>query len=289
MRCPIRIDGHRACTSDAFTSTTGTGVPIYWLGGSKVANDYPDFYDGHWQNEGQARTVQGVRTYTYPYTASTRPWTGCEFDGMLDPVGPLGGDDMGRVVVGKPNSSGLIDSPLSSDQFGTNTQRRPLYGLSQVFQVNRPATGRPTISGTPTVNQTLTADTSGIADPDGLASPSWRYQWIRVDGRSERDISGATGSTYTLTNADLDKRIKVRVSFTDDIGYSERRTSNVFPPHGTLGATAYSPTGQPTIRGRPVVGQTLIVLTGGIADRNGLSSPNQLNHLTPVLRRIWGS
>ena len=30
------------------TGTTGTGVPIYWLGGAKVADNYTDFYDGSW-------------------------------------------------------------------------------------------------------------------------------------------------------------------------------------------------------------------------------------------------
>ena len=33
------------------TGTTGTGgVPIYWLNGAKVADDYADFYDGSWSN-----------------------------------------------------------------------------------------------------------------------------------------------------------------------------------------------------------------------------------------------
>ena len=30
------------------TSTTGTGMPIYWLNGAKVADSYTDFYDGSW-------------------------------------------------------------------------------------------------------------------------------------------------------------------------------------------------------------------------------------------------
>ena len=46
-------------------------------------------------------------------------------------------------------------------------------------------------------------------------------QWLRY-----HDISGATGSTYVVTNADIDKAIKIRVSFTDDDGYSETLTSN---------------------------------------------------------------
>ena len=40
-----------------------------------------------------------------------------------------------------------------------------------------------------------------------------------------RDISGATGSTYTAVEADEGERLKVRVSFTDDAGNAESLTS----------------------------------------------------------------
>ena len=86
---------------------------------------------------------------------------------------------------------------------------------------NNPATGAPTVSGTAQVSQTLTADTSGIADADGLDNVSFSYQWLAGD----TGISGATGSTYTLADADEGKAIKVRVSFTDDGGNDETLTS----------------------------------------------------------------
>ena len=86
---------------------------------------------------------------------------------------------------------------------------------------NSAATGAPAITGTARVGETLTADTSGIADADGLTGASFSYQWL-ADGT---DISGATGSTYTLASTDLGKAVKVRVSFTDDAGYEETLTS----------------------------------------------------------------
>ena len=43
------------CTADTDardnTGTIGVGVPIYWLNGNKVADDYADFYDGDWDEE----------------------------------------------------------------------------------------------------------------------------------------------------------------------------------------------------------------------------------------------
>ena len=90
---------------------------------------------------------------------------------------------------------------------------------------NSPATGAPTISGTAEAGETLTADTSGIADEDGLENAAFAYQWITSDGGTDTDIAGATGSTYTLTDSEAGKDVKVRVSFTDDDGNSETLTS----------------------------------------------------------------
>ena len=55
---------------------------------------------------------------------------------------------------------------------------------------NSAATGTPTINGTAVVGEPMRAVTSGIMDSDGLTSPTYTYQWIRVDGSTESDISG---------------------------------------------------------------------------------------------------
>ena len=94
-----------------------------------------------------------------------------------------------------------------------------------VTAVNDPPTGQPTISGTALVGQTLTADTSDIEDVDGLVGVSYGYQWIRVDGGTDTDISGETSSSYVLVDADIGKTIKVKATFTDDDGTAEMRTS----------------------------------------------------------------
>ena len=94
-----------------------------------------------------------------------------------------------------------------------------------VRAVNDPATGAPTITGTARVGNTLTAVTTGIMDVDGLTSPAYTYQWIRVDGGTDANISGANSSTYTMLAADEGKTIKVKVSFTDDGGTAETLTS----------------------------------------------------------------
>ena len=135
---------------------------------------------------------------------------------------------------------------------------------------NNAATGAPAITGTARVGQTLTADTSGIADADGLTSVSYSYQWVRSDGSTDTDIPDATGSSYSLVDADEGKTIKVKVRFTDDAGKNEALTSAAT---ALVAARPNSPaTGAPTITGTAQVGETLTASTSGIADTDRLTN-----------------
>ena len=86
---------------------------------------------------------------------------------------------------------------------------------------NSPATGQPTISGTAQVGETLTVDTSGIDDADGMSGAVFSYQWLA----NGADVAGATSDTYTPVADDVDKAIKVKVSFRDDRNHQESLTS----------------------------------------------------------------
>ncbi len=131
---------------------------------------------------------------------------------------------------------------------------------------NSPATGAPTITGTAQVGETLTADTSDIADEDGLDNASFSYQWLA----DNTDLPGATGSAYTVADADEGKAIVVKVSFTDDRGHGEELTSAAT---AAVEAKADSPaTGAPAVTGTAQVGETLTAETSGIADEDGLDN-----------------
>ena len=133
----------------------------------------------------------------------------------------LGASDQGKSIkvrVDFTDDAGHQES-LTSEPVG------PVDHQTSQQRINSPPTGAPTISGTVQVEETLTADVTGIADEDGLDDATFAYQWVRSDGSDEEDIQDATGSTYHLTEDDLGKTIKVRVSFTDDAGSEESLTS----------------------------------------------------------------
>ena len=109
--------------------------------------------------------------------------------------------------------------------------------------MNRPATGAPVITGPATVGQVLAVDVTGIEDEDGLHDVEYTYQWVRVDAdgtSNEEDITDATADTYTLTDDDLGKKVKIEVSFPDDFGSDEQRTS---APTDTVTAVAMTTPG----------------------------------------------
>ena len=131
-----------------------------------------------------------------------------------------------RTFSGTPQTAdvGTVSVKVTASD-GTGGSVSDEFDIMVSAASNTPATGAPTITGTAQVGQTLTAVTTGIMDADGLTSVSYTYQWIRVDGGAETNISGATASAYTLVTADLGTTIKVKVSFTDDLNNPETRTS----------------------------------------------------------------
>ncbi len=121
----------------------------------------------------------------------------------------------GRLVYVHDGSNTTSDNfTFNIDDGQGNSVIGQAFAIS-VSPVNDVPVGLPSISGNVVEGEVLTADTSGISDGDGLGA--FGYQWLR-DGAV---ISGATASTYTLADGDVDTRISVQVSYTDSGGTSE--------------------------------------------------------------------
>ena len=135
----------------------------------------------------------------------------------------------GRLLYGKPLRGrvevGLADpaTTITVKVIAADGSATANYTVT-VTRVDNSPNG-PTITGTAQVEETLTADTSGITDSDGLGNATFNYQWVCHIASTDTDIQDATAATYTLVEADEGKAIKVRVSFTDDIGNAETQTS----------------------------------------------------------------
>ena len=179
-----------------------------------------------------------------------------------DPAYELSAADIGQTIMVRVSFTDDGDTRESLTSAAT---------LAVGDHINSLPAGAPVISGTTEQGETLTADTLGITDIDGLTNAAFSYQWIRNgDTDGDTDITDATDPTYELASADLDRTIKVRVSFTDDWDTGETLTSE---PTGVITLPDnFSPNGLPTISGTAKVGKTLTADVSGIADPDGLDS-----------------
>ncbi|MDT9547294.1 MAG: FG-GAP-like repeat-containing protein, partial [Chlorobium phaeovibrioides] len=151
-------------------------------------------------------------------------------------------DEVGKVItveVSYTDDEGTDESVTSS-------------ATAAVANINDAPTGSVTISGTAAEDQVLTAVTTTLADEDGLGTLS--YQWYAGDDA----ISNATASTYTLTQAEVGKAIKVKVSYTDDEGTAESVTSAATAAVANIND---APTGSVTISGTAAEDQVLTAVT----------------------------
>ena len=139
------------------------------------------------------------------------------------------------------DSSGF-DEPTSAGYQASNNHEADwsLYDTRELalsLPANNDATGKPDITGRALAGQTLTAGMGNIADADGLPNAShFAWQWIRAADETDTPIQGATSSTYTLTDDDAGKQVKVVMSFTDSLSGVESLISDAYPGTGTVSA-----------------------------------------------------
>jgi hypothetical protein len=160
------------------------------------------------------------------------------------------GSDVGhrlRVVVTASNSAGATEA--TSDASSVVAARG-----------NAPAmTSEPSISGTARDGSLLTASHGGWSN----SPSSYAYQWLRCDANAANcaPIGGANARQYTVTTADVGRRIRIAVTASNSYG-SGTATSNAT---GTIQSTGAAPasTSPPSIAGTLRAGDTVTVSNGG--------------------------
>lgn len=116
------------------------------------------------------------------------------------------------------NFSGAV----TFDYFVTDSKSGAVQGtlnLNIAAPVNHSPTGSISIIGNAIQNETLAIQNT-LKDENGLGAFS--YQWLQ----NSKAISGATKSTYTLSESDIGTAISVKVSYTDGLKKLESVTSS---------------------------------------------------------------
>ena len=208
------------------TATTGTGVPIYWLDGTKVADDYSDFYDGSWDDEVNDKNESGTDAHDTSQEANY-PITGCMDNGTEESAGAhrprsLGSTD-DNVRIGRLNSTGTEQDPIDGNGVAATTATRPMYGLSAVFEVSSSPSTNPSVPAAITdlavVPEPRTTDSLRVSwtAPDNTGKPALtgydlRYKGTASDAEWVVVTQAGTGASGTLTGLDesTDYLVEVR-------------------------------------------------------------------------------
>ena len=238
----------QSSTTLAFTSTQDYFVPsAFFLVSDEgpAVNSTPPSVSGT-PGAGSTLTAdpgdwQGTPTITYTYQ-----WQRCDATGAncADIPGatastydltPADVDHTVRVVVVAHNDAGTSNPATSA--------------ASPVVQLPPSNTARPPVSGGAQAGDTLTA---GHGSWDGTDPITYTDQWQRCDasGANCADIPGATGSTYTLTDADVGHAIVVVVTATNGGGHDSASSTP------TAEVTAVANGGGPSHGGNAGNGET---------------------------------
>ena len=138
--------------------------------------------------------------------------------------------------------------------------------VSSVANVNVAPTGGLTLDGAAAQGRTLTV-TDTVADADGIASSA--YQWQRWDGSAWTDISGATGTSYVLTQADVGHDVRAELRYVDGDGLATIVSSAAV---SSVADVNDAPVGAVVANGAAVQGHTLTA-TNTVTDADGISTP----------------
>ena len=160
------------------TNTIGDGVPIYWLNGEKVADDYPDFYDGDWDSQdGKAEIRTTPRDTFVMWTGSNSAGTGAQAVGSAAATANTGRLQAGQEISFAPENKGA---------------QRHLYIMSPIIRV---ASAQSMIVP---VDWALIPDTDSNG-PDFTTGQSFRLLFITSD---TRNAASADIGTYNLAVQD---------------------------------------------------------------------------------------
>jgi hypothetical protein len=129
--------------------------------------------------------------------------------------------------------------------------------------INASPTGDVKIYGSPKVGKILTINTTELEDLNQYNNLF--YQWFIIENGVESEIENASLQNYTVKTTDIGKSLRANVYYTDLDSFQEVVSTD------TVYITDSVTTGEPTIDGLILAGNTVTANVSNIVDENGIA------------------
>ena len=162
--------------------------------------------------------------YQWQHSANGSTWT--PIDGATSSTYTLAQADEARNVRAVVTATNLDGGAVAPSAGSAAVQAAPPLNATA-----------PSISGSPRIGATLTANAGGWSPADTTFS----YDWQRSAAGGYQDIPAASGSTYTLAQADAGNTVRVRIAAINvdgTVSATSAATASVAQPPRSLRAAA---------------------------------------------------
>ena len=210
------------------TSTTGTGVAIYWLNGNKVADNYGDFYDGSWDDETNPTNESGTAATWKTALDESLLFTGSNNNGTKHSSLYLGNTTLSTAVPGTTDQAlvGQLndddDDPIHGGTSTDTSTSGHYYALSDVFHIVTTTPGAPTSLTVGTVTPSkIPLSWTAPSFTGGASITSYtveRAPNVAGEPGTWATVGTVTTTSYTDTGLTADTLYWYRVSATNSEG-----------------------------------------------------------------------
>jgi hypothetical protein len=241
----VNANTHYVTTNNGLASTVTNGdLSAVADGSNGVYNPTPDLFPTEsWNNSNYFRDIVFVATASNPNNVTgTANISGTTTQGQILNASVTDPDGLPGTITYQwqqstngttwTNITGATSANFTLTQAQVNNQVRvnAIYtdalgtnenifstATTSVANINDP--GAVTVTGTTAASNTLSAN---VTDPDGLTGATITYQWQQsANGAPWANITGATSSTFSLTQAQVGSRVRVNTGYTDTFGANE--------------------------------------------------------------------
>jgi Domain of unknown function (DUF4347)/Domain of unknown function (DUF4082) len=240
-------------------SETGTHIGKIWSASGQLLGSvtFSNETASGWQQQALTTPISIAANTTYIVSVNANSYYVSTNNGLATTI------TNGNISAVADGSNGVYNTTPAN--FPTQSYQNSNYFRDIVFTTNQTPNnnlGTVAIAGQVAENQTLTAN---VSDLDGVNQNTITYHWQQSNdnGVTWTNINGAINKTFTLGDAEVNRRVRVRANYVDALGSSESLISTA-----TSAVANINDLGLSILAGSATTGRNLVA---NILDNDGLT------------------